>query len=59
MSLNSLRPDNFYDADGGDSEASVADNDVQQLLVNILAELKISNMHLAFITDQIITEKDI
>lgn len=42
--------------DGTDQEMVVSDNNVQELLVEILEQLKIMNVHLGLITDNYITD---
>lgn len=59
MSLDSIKPKNFYDTDGEQTESSVSDNDARNLLVNILKQLKIMNTHLALLTNHEITKKDV
>ncbi len=43
--------------EGGTKKINVTDENQNSLLVNILKELKIMNIHLAIITDNVITEE--
>ena len=45
--------------EGGQQESLVSDDNVQQLLLSILKELKKMNLHLATITDMVLTNSDV
>ncbi len=45
--------------EGGQSETRVSDDNVQELLDEILKEIKILNLHMAMITDNYYTKEDI
>ena len=45
--------------EGGQTESRVSDDNVQQLLTQILKELKIMNLHLSIINDDFINREEI
>ena len=50
---------NPTDTEGGQPEVRVSDDNVQQLLNQILKELKMMNIHLSMITDITIGKEEI
>jgi uncharacterized FlaG/YvyC family protein len=45
--------------EGGQKEGRVSDDNVQELLNEVLKQLKIMNLHLAFVTDTYIGKQEI
>jgi len=45
--------------EGGQEESVTADEDVRSLLVKVLKQLQIMNIHLSLITDEEISKKEI
>ena len=45
--------------EGGESQLVVSDEDIAQLLIDILKELKKMNLQLAIMTDNYLTDKEI
>ena len=45
--------------EGGQCEAIVTDDDAQGLLLKILREIKMINIHLSYMTDEMIHKEDI
>ena len=58
MSLDTLQPQP-QDTSHGEHSSRVTDKDVRQLLVEAVKQLKIMNLHLAIMSEEIISKEDI
>lgn len=56
--VTTLRSKRGTDTTGNASEVRVSDTEAINLLINILKELQIANMHLMHISDQYFTRED-
>jgi hypothetical protein len=57
--LTNLKNDAEYNEEGHAKSLLVQNNEVEILLINILKELRIMNIHLAMITDNEITKAEL